>query len=138
MIVDLREVTFIDSRIVHQFLLALTYAEERSHAGVAMRPDPRVWRTFEHGRAERPVDEQRGRRERRVLAELAGGRTTDAAASAIGLSPHTVRSHLKGAARKLGAETRAHAVALAITQGAIAVGAPPTGRLEPSAGPAEE
>ena len=68
-------------------------------------------------------------RERQVLFELARGHTTDGAAAAIGLSPHTVRSHLKSAACKLDAKTRAQAVALAINQGSIEVGslpAPPT------------
>jgi anti-anti-sigma factor len=64
-------------------------------------------------------------RERQVLFELARGHTTDGAAAAIGLSPHTVRSHLKSAASKLDAKTRAHAVALAIKQGSIEVGSPP-------------
>src|SRR5207302_3764343 len=67
-------------------------------------------------RAEPAFDVQTRRlltpRERRVLFELARGRTTRAAATAIGLSPHTVRSHLKSALHKLGAETRTQAVAL--------------------------
>jgi DNA-binding CsgD family transcriptional regulator len=81
------------------------------------------------GRAEQALRAQGGGsltlRERRVLFELARGRTTDGAAAAIGLSPHTVRSHLRNAARKLGAETRTHAVAIAIAQGAIRIGPPP-------------
>jgi anti-anti-sigma factor len=68
-------------------------------------------------------------RERRVLLEFAHGRTTAAAAAAIGLSPHTVRSHLRSAARKLGAETRTHAVAIAIAEGAIQIGAAPDSRF---------
>jgi anti-anti-sigma factor len=139
-IVDLRDVTLMDWRVVRAFLLVLRQAEERKHAIVVIRPHARVWRTFELAGLDgafpncadptdvlRP-DAQRGRpltpRERRVLFELACGRTTENAAAAIGLSPHTVRSHLKSAARKLGAETRAQAVAIAITQGAIQVGAP--------------
>jgi anti-anti-sigma factor len=46
-IVDLRNVTFIDSRVVRAFLLALRQAEERKHAVLVIRPDPHVWRTFE-------------------------------------------------------------------------------------------
>jgi anti-anti-sigma factor len=68
-------------------------------------------------------------RERRVLLEFARGRTTAAAAAAIGLSPHTVRSHLRSAASKLGAETRTQAVAIAIAQGAIQIGVPPDSRF---------
>jgi two-component system, NarL family, response regulator DesR len=60
-------------------------------------------------------------RERRVLTELALGSSTEEAAAAIQLSPHTVRSHVKSALRKLGAQTRSHAVAIAIAQGEIDV-----------------
>ena len=200
-IVDLRDLTSIDSRVTRALLLALHDAEERNHAVVVIRPNPQVWRTFELSgdagafpncadpidvspqRTGRPAtdrtgsrraaarlavdedarrgafpssaashvrlglpslgsarggDPQRGRaltpRERRVLFELARGRTTEAAAAVIGLSPHTVRSHLKSAARKLGAETRTQAVALAIMHGAIVVVAPPTRRFNRSAG----
>jgi len=69
-------------------------------------------------------------RERRVLGELARGRTTEDAASAIGVSAHTVRSHLKSASRKLGAQTRTHAVALAIAQGSIPVSSICAGQAE--------
>ncbi len=58
-------------------------------------------------------------RERAVLSELAHGRPTDQIAETLFLSPHTVRSHVKGAMRKLNARTRAHAVAIALTAGAI-------------------
>jgi anti-anti-sigma factor len=175
-IVDLRDVTLMDRRVVRAFLLALRQAEERKHTVVVIRPHPRVWRTFElsgldgafpscadpievprlrggwpassrptpsrpgiglgvlhGGRAEQAVEAQSGSsltpRERRVLFEFARGRTTEEAAAAIGLSPHTVRSHLKSAVRKLGADTRTQAVAIAITQGAIQVGAPPGRRF---------
>ena len=63
-------------------------------------------------------------REREVLEQLALGRSTEQAAAAIFLSPHTVRCHVKSAMRKLGARTRPHAVALAITRGAIEMPAP--------------
>jgi DNA-binding CsgD family transcriptional regulator len=59
------------------------------------------------------------RRERAVLAELARGHATEEIAGALVLSPHTIRSHVKAAMRKLGARTRAHAVAIAIATGAI-------------------
>jgi DNA-binding CsgD family transcriptional regulator len=63
-------------------------------------------------------------REREVLEQLALGRSTEEAAGAIFLSPHTVRCHVKSAMRKLGARTRPHAVALAIASGAIEMQAP--------------
>ena len=59
------------------------------------------------------------RRERVVLGELAQGHATEEIAEALVLSPHTVRSHVKTAMRKLGARTRAHAVAIALSAGAI-------------------
>ncbi len=59
------------------------------------------------------------RRELAVLDELARGRATEQIAEALVLSPHTVRSHVKTAMAKLHARTRAHAVAIAISAGAI-------------------
>jgi DNA-binding CsgD family transcriptional regulator len=59
------------------------------------------------------------RRERAVLGELARGRATEEIADSLVVSPHTVRSHVKAAMRKLGARTRAHAVAIALSAGAI-------------------
>ena len=58
-------------------------------------------------------------REREVLSQLAAGLTTDEAAEALHVSPHTVRSRLKTALRKVGAKTREQAVAIAIREGAI-------------------
>ena len=58
-------------------------------------------------------------RERSVLAEVARGNETDEIAASMILSPHTVRSHVKTAMRKLDARTRAHAVAIALSAGAI-------------------
>ena len=58
-------------------------------------------------------------RERTVLAQVARGAETEEIAATMILSPHTVRSHVKAAMRKLDARTRAHAVAIALTAGAI-------------------
>ena len=58
-------------------------------------------------------------RELNVLAELARGSATEEIAETMILSPHTVRSHVKAAMRKLDARTRAHAVAIALGAGAI-------------------
>jgi DNA-binding CsgD family transcriptional regulator len=59
-------------------------------------------------------------RERQVLAELARGSRTDDMAANLFLSGHTVRTHVKTLLRKLGARTRAHAVAIAFADGALA------------------
>ena len=58
-------------------------------------------------------------RERRVLRELAGGHTTEEVAQLLVVSPHTVRTHIRNCMRKLGARTRAHAVAIAVSDGAV-------------------
>jgi DNA-binding CsgD family transcriptional regulator len=61
------------------------------------------------------------RKERAVLAGLAAGHTTEAIAAGMCVSPHTIRTHVKNAMRKMGARTRAHAVAIAMCEGAIEV-----------------
>jgi DNA-binding CsgD family transcriptional regulator len=58
-------------------------------------------------------------RERQVLAELARGCQSDEMALTLHLSVHTIRSHTKSLLRKLGARTRAHAVAIAYSRGAL-------------------
>ena len=58
-------------------------------------------------------------RETDVLRLLAVGKTTDEAASALFLSPATVRSYVEGAMSKLGASNRVHAVAEALRLGLI-------------------
>jgi DNA-binding CsgD family transcriptional regulator len=59
------------------------------------------------------------RKERLVLGELALGNSTEEIGVALGVSPHTVRTHVKNLMRKLGARTRAHAVAIALSERAI-------------------
>jgi DNA-binding CsgD family transcriptional regulator len=58
-------------------------------------------------------------RERDVLERLAEGRATEEVAELLHVSPHTVRSRIKAVLRKLGARNREHAVAIALTEGAI-------------------
>ena len=60
-------------------------------------------------------------KERLVLAELARGNSTDEIGLVLSVSPHTVRTHVKNLMRKLGARTRAHAVAIALSESAIEV-----------------
>lgn len=59
------------------------------------------------------------RRERDVLERLAEGRATEEVAELLHVSPHTVRSRIKTVLRKLDARNREHAVAIALTEGAI-------------------
>ena len=58
-------------------------------------------------------------RERDVLGLLASGATSEDAATALGLSRETVRTHVRNAIGRLGAHTRTHAVALALDSGQI-------------------
>ena len=70
----------------------------------------------------RPASDRSARlspRERDVLAGLALGESTEQIGLTLAMSPHTVRTHLRNIMRKLEARTRAHAVAIAIGDGAI-------------------
>jgi DNA-binding CsgD family transcriptional regulator len=60
-------------------------------------------------------------REAEVLQHVAGGQTNKAIALRLGISEHTVKFHLGSAMTKLGAGSRAEAVATAIRRGLIAV-----------------
>jgi DNA-binding NarL/FixJ family response regulator len=57
--------------------------------------------------------------ERRILALVAAGSGTDEIAVALGVSSHTVRTHVRNLMRKLDAQSRAHAVAIAMREGAM-------------------
>jgi DNA-binding NarL/FixJ family response regulator len=58
-------------------------------------------------------------REREILGLLSQGLSGEEVASQLFLSPETVRTHVRNAMGKLGAATRAHAVALALQRGEI-------------------
>ena len=58
-------------------------------------------------------------REREVLGLIADGLSGDAVAHSLCIAPETVRRHIANARRKLGATTRAHAVAVAMMRGLI-------------------
>jgi DNA-binding NarL/FixJ family response regulator len=60
-------------------------------------------------------------REREILGLLSQGLSGEEAATQLFLSPETVRTHVRNAMTKLGAATRAHAVALALQRGEISV-----------------
>lgn len=60
-------------------------------------------------------------RESEVLRQVAAGQTNKAIALQLGISEHTVKFHLGSAMTKLGAASRAEAVALAIRRGLISV-----------------
>jgi DNA-binding NarL/FixJ family response regulator len=60
-------------------------------------------------------------RESEILGLLSQGLSGEEAATQLFLSPETVRTHVRNAMTKLGAATRAHAVALALQRGEISV-----------------
>jgi DNA-binding NarL/FixJ family response regulator len=59
------------------------------------------------------------KREREILQRVADGATTKQVASDLGISPHTVKTHLERIFEKLGANDRAQAVAIAIRLGIV-------------------
>ena len=59
-------------------------------------------------------------REHQVVELLAAGLTGEQVALRLGISPATVRVHIRNATAKLGASTRTHAVAIAVARGEIA------------------
>ncbi len=78
--------------------------------------------SLDKARARRELSEKTewlSERELSVLAGLARGEATEEIAQHMYLSPHTVRSHVKAAMRKLDARTRTHAVAIVMTAGKI-------------------
>jgi DNA-binding CsgD family transcriptional regulator len=84
----------------------------------AQRPPLRSMQA-DQGRAARRRTARLSAKERSVLRELARGRSTEQIAEVLVVSPHTVRSHIKNGMRKVDARTRAHAVAIALSEGAI-------------------
>ncbi len=58
-------------------------------------------------------------RQRDIFFLLAQGLATDEIAARLLLSPGTVRTHMREGMRRLGARTRPHAVALAISHSEI-------------------
>jgi DNA-binding NarL/FixJ family response regulator len=78
-----------------------------------------------HPSAPTPADSLLSPRERRVTAELARGAGVEEIATALCISPHTARTHVRNVRRKLGARTSAEAVARALTLGLVALPAHP-------------
>jgi DNA-binding CsgD family transcriptional regulator len=58
-------------------------------------------------------------REREIMTLVASGLKSGDIAESLFLSPETVKSHVHNALEKLGAHTRAHAVAIALVSGQI-------------------
>ncbi|MEA2194574.1 MAG: hypothetical protein QOG42_1008 [Solirubrobacteraceae bacterium] len=60
------------------------------------------------------------KREREIMTLAATGGQSNDMAERLFLSPETIKSHMRNAMTKLGAHTRAHAVAIALVTGQIA------------------
>jgi DNA-binding NarL/FixJ family response regulator len=58
-------------------------------------------------------------REHEVITLVSAGLQGGEIATRLGVSPETVKSHVQNAMTKLGAHTRAHAVAIALSTGQI-------------------
>jgi DNA-binding NarL/FixJ family response regulator len=71
------------------------------------------------GESEGPTTTPLSKREREILQKVADGATTRQVASDLGISPHTVKTHLERIFEKLGANDRAQAVAIAIRAGIV-------------------
>jgi DNA-binding NarL/FixJ family response regulator len=84
---------------------------------------PQLTRTFiEEARTaggDEPKSTPLSKREREILQKVADGATTRQVASDLGISPHTVKTHLERIFEKLGANDRAQAVAIAIRGGIV-------------------
>ena len=73
----------------------------------------------ELGQEARPTESPLSRREIEVLQKVASGFSTKEAARDLGISTHTVKTHLERAFDKLGVSHRAEAVAVALRQGLV-------------------
>lgn len=86
--------------------------------------DPRLDRVLVGERAiVRPP--QLSPREREVMSAMAEGATAEGAATQLGVSIETVRTHVRNAIRKIGARNRVHAIALALQSGEIRLASAP-------------
>ncbi len=82
---------------------------------------PALTRAFieEVEHAERRAPTPLSKRESEILQRVAYGSTTKEVARDLGISPHTVKTHLERIFEKLGAGDRAQAVAIALRQGLV-------------------
>ncbi|HEX8074420.1 MAG TPA: helix-turn-helix transcriptional regulator [Thermoleophilaceae bacterium] len=104
----------MEPRVIETAREALGDLEEYLSGAAALDPDAPAARPRSSLRSARLTQ-----RERDVLALVADGCTTTEVAEALYVSPHTVRSRIKSSLKKLGAHTRAHAIAIVIREGAV-------------------
>jgi DNA-binding NarL/FixJ family response regulator len=92
-------------------------AVELAAAG-ATYVDPELVPTLLRGSVTRPTIPL-SPREREILRLLADGKTNDEIGKVLHISPHTVRTHLRRAMKKLEADNRTQAVAIALRESFI-------------------
>jgi DNA-binding NarL/FixJ family response regulator len=84
---------------------------------------PQLTKTFIEevslGDTDGPKTTPLSKREREILQKVADGSTTRQVATELGISPHTVKTHLERIFEKLSANDRAQAVAIAIRTGIV-------------------
>jgi DNA-binding NarL/FixJ family response regulator len=68
------------------------------------------------------------KREREIMDLLAQGLTGEQVAERLYLSPETIKTHIRNAMSKLEANTRVHAIAIALREGYISPPTQPSGR----------
>jgi DNA-binding NarL/FixJ family response regulator len=101
---------------------ALVDAREERDRGQRRDPPPAhedLHRGGPPGRFRCPKAAPLSKREREILQKVADGATTRQVASDLGISPHTVKTHLERIFEKLSANDRAQAVAIAIRTGIV-------------------
>jgi NarL family two-component system response regulator LiaR len=103
----------LDIDVLPQALKGTLKGEAAISRRLSMQLIEQLRRAPEASSGMRPVRSPLTAREWEVVDLLYQGRTTDEIAEALVLSHETVRSHIKNLMRKLGAKTRAEAVALA-------------------------
>lgn len=101
-------------------IMLLPRLEGLADGASPMRP----WTRFDPAT---PLHEALTDRESEVISLVAGGYLNCEIAAHLLVSPETVKSHVANALTKLGAHTRAQAVAIAVTSGEIALPAPDAG-----------
>jgi two-component system, NarL family, response regulator LiaR len=103
----------VDVDVLPQALRGTLRGEAAISRRLSMQLVEQLRRAPEVSTGMRPVRSPLTAREWEVVDLLYQGQTTDEIAEALVLSHETVRSHIKNLMRKLGAKTRAEAVALA-------------------------
>lgn len=112
-------ITVIAGVLPDRHLIRLDPISEAGDAAGAVVNGAELAGEVDHAAAETAAPRPPTAREREVLALLAGGATDGQIATMLDLSPATVQTHVRNAKAKLGARTRAQAVALAIQRALI-------------------